>query len=329
MSLSLKKPRRRRLSRRHFVALSCVGTAGISGTSWLASSNTFAARFVRDRLAERKQLVAVPKFKPDPQKWDTQSVTAAWLGHSTVLLNIFGVTVLTDPVLFRRVGADVGIGTVGPKRLIAPALALEELPPIDLVLLSHAHFDHWDMPTLRHFGPETQAVVARATFDLLKGMKFGSARELAWGDKSVLRTRHGEVQIEAFEVRHWGARMRSDTYRGYNGYVISRGDRRIIFGGDTAITSAFADLKSRGPFDLACMPIGAYNPWAMSHCNPEEAVSMANEAGARYILPIHHQTFKLSREPALEPIERLQTALQKEPERLAWRNVGETFVLKT
>jgi L-ascorbate metabolism protein UlaG (beta-lactamase superfamily) len=100
----------------------------------------------------------------------------------------------------------------------------------------------------------------------------------------------------------------------------------LLFGGDTAQTPAFARLKSSGPYLAAIMPIGAYQPWIWNHCTPEQALAMADAAGARYILPVHHQTFKLSDEPPLEPIERLQAALQEEPERLALRQIGETFV---
>jgi L-ascorbate metabolism protein UlaG (beta-lactamase superfamily) len=115
--------------------------------------------------------------------------------------------------------------------------------------------------------------------------------------------------------------------RGYNGYLLYREGKSILFGGDTAFTPAFARAKTRGPFEVAIMPIGAYRPWIWNHCDPEQALEMANAAGAKYIVPVHHQTFKLSDEPALEPIERLQEALRGEPDRLALRQIGETFVL--
>src|SRR6202040_336568 len=93
-----------------------------------------------------------------------------------------------------------------------------------------------------------------------------------------------------------GARKRRDTYRGYNGYVLERNNRRIIFSGDTARSDSFAELRAFGPIDLAIMPIGAYNPWIHSHCTPEQAVQMADEAGAHFILSVHHQTFRFSAE---------------------------------
>ena len=129
------------------------------------------------------------------------------------------------------------------------------------------------------------------------------------------------------QLKHWGARTRRDTYRGYNGYLIQRNGRRIIFAGDTAMTDSFAELRRHGPIDIAIMPIGAYNPWIRSHCSPEQAVEMASAAGARFVVPVHHQTFRLSFEPFREPIERFEAALSQMPERIALREIGETFVL--
>jgi L-ascorbate metabolism protein UlaG (beta-lactamase superfamily) len=117
--------------------------------------------------------------------------------------------------------------------------------------------------------------------------------------------------------------MQSDTYRGYNGYLIETPHYRVVFGGDTAITGTFRQLRASRRLDLAIMPIGAYNPWIRAHCTPEEALQMANDAGAELILPVHHQTFPLSREPRLEPIERLFSALSSMPERLAWQEIGQ------
>ncbi|MDB6024491.1 MAG: hypothetical protein JWM68_714 [Verrucomicrobiales bacterium] len=312
-----------KFTRRRFLSLSCLGIGGC----WLGVSNTFAARFVRERIAESGRPIEIPRCKPYPSKWNDNAIHAAWLGHSTVLLNVFGITILTDPVLFSRVGASLGIGTLGPKRLTAPGLTTKELPKIDLVLLSHAHLDHLDMPTLAHFGESTQVVTARNTADLLRGTKMSKVNELGWDDKTTLSTRNGEVHIEAFEVNHWGGRWSKKEDRGWNGYVISREGKKIIFGGDTAQCDHFRKLRSKGPFELAMMPIGAYNPWIRAHCTPEEAVAMANDAGAKYILPIHHQAFTLGREPVNEPIERFDAALQNEPERIALRQVGETFRL--
>ena len=272
-----------------------------------------------------------PAFaKPEPLKWNDAELTAAWIGHATVLINFFGIKILTDPVLFARIGIRLPGFTIGPKRLTAPALEFHELPKIDVVLLSHAHFDHFDLRTLHCFDETTCVVTAPNTADLLKWTRLRDVTELRWGEEKSLNTPAGAVTISAFQVKHWGARKQRDTYRGYNGYVMesrSRGRRRILFGGDTTMTNTFAELSQHGPVDLAIMSIGAYNPWIQSHCTPEQAIEMANSAGARFIMPVHHQTFRLSFEPFREPIERFQAALSSTPERIALREIGETFVL--
>jgi L-ascorbate metabolism protein UlaG (beta-lactamase superfamily) len=301
-----------------------AGAAAVSG-SWLEFSNSRAARWARRLMDDAGRKISAAPAKPDPFQWADDRITLAWLGHSTVLINFYGMHILTDPVLKPRVGVSIGIGTVGPKRYVAPALNLNELPPIDVVLLSHAHYDHFDLPTLRGLGSRPAIATAAATGDLLKGV-FDDVRELAWGRRAVFKTAKGELEVEAMEVKHWGQRWPSQVRRGYNGYLFRRGEKSVIFGGDTADTEAFAQVKSRGPFVAAIMPIGAYQPWIWHHCTPEQALAMANAAGANYIVPVHHQTFKLSEEPPLEPIERLQAALDKEPERLALRQIGETFV---
>jgi L-ascorbate metabolism protein UlaG (beta-lactamase superfamily) len=269
-----------------------------------------------------------PAFaKPEPSKWSNTQLTIAWLGHSTVLINFFGITILTDPVFFSRVGIRLLGITMGPKRLTAPALAFHDLPHIDIILLSHAHFDHLDLRTLSCFDETTGVITAHATSDLLKRTRFSDITELNWGESKTLSATAGEIVIAAFPVKHWGARTQHDTHRGYNGYLIERNGRRIIFDGDTAMTESFAALRRHGPIDVAIMSISAYNPWIQSHCTPEQAVQMANAAGARFVVPVHHQTFRLSFEPFREPIERFQAALSKTPERIALREIGETFVL--
>jgi len=280
----------------------------------------------REWTIESRRPISPAFAKPQPATWSNAQVTLAWLGHATVLINFFGIKILTDPVLFPRVGIRLPGFTIGPKRLTAPALEFHELPNVDLVLLSHAHFDHLDLRTLRCFDESTRVITARATRDLLKGTRF-SHTELDWGQSKSLSTAAGEIEITAFPVKHWGARTQRDTYRGYNGYLIERSGHRIIFAGDTATTENFAALRRHGPIDIAIMSIGAYNPWIHSHCSPEQAIEMANAAGARFIMPVHHQTFRLSFEPLREPIERFEAALSKTPEHIALREIGETFVL--
>jgi len=285
------------------------------------------AHLWREWTIESWRPIAPAPAKPEPSQWSDSQVTLAWLGHATVLINFFGVTILTDPVLFPRIGIRLPGFTIGPKRLTAPALSFHELPKVDLIVLSHAHFDHLDLRTLRCFGGSTRVITARATRDLLKRTRFVDITELDWGESKTISATAGEILITAVPVKHWGARTQHDTHRGYNGYLIERSGRRIIFAGDTAMTEKFAALRRCGLIDVAIMPISAYNPWIQSHGTPEQAVQMANAAGARFVVPVHHQTFRLSLEPFREPIERFEDALRETPERIALREIGQTFVL--
>lgn len=311
------------LNRRGFLK-TAGGAAALAGAAFA----TFGSpAFFKQCVDDLTSGVADSDSKPTPNDWSDSKITASWLGHSTVLINFFGLNVLTDPVLQNRIGADLGLAVVGPRRRVAPALAVRDLPRIDLVLLSHAHLDHTDICTLNQLKAGPQAVVATRNTDLLCDTRISGTTELKWGQKTVIKSAgQGDIEIEAFEVKHWGARWRHDTYRGYNGYILRRGGKQILFGGDTAKIDTFARLKSKGPFELALMPIGAYQPYIWNHCNPEQAVEMANAAGAKYIMPIHHTTFRLGREVATEPLERFETALAKETDRIALRQIGQTFV---
>ena len=281
----------------------------------------------REWIDDRQRPIAPAFARPNPAEWSDDRITAAWLGHATVLINFFGIIILTDPVLFPRIGIRLPGVTLGPKRLTAPALTVRDLPKIDIVLLSHVHFDHFDMRTLNQFDRSTTLITAARTSDLLPWKRFHDVYELGWKETRSLRSAAGEIGITAFRVKHWGARKRRDTYRGYNGYLIERNNHCIIFSGDTALCDSFSELRSSGSIDLAIMPIGAYDPWIHSHCTPEQAMQMAHDAGAYFIMPVHHQTFRLSREDFREPIERFEAALHKSPERITLREIGETFVL--
>jgi L-ascorbate metabolism protein UlaG (beta-lactamase superfamily) len=281
----------------------------------------------REWTIESWRPIAPAFAAPEPSEWNDARVTAAWIGHTTVLINFFGIKILTDPVLFPRIGIRLPGFTIGPKRLTAAALEFRELPKIDIILLSHAHFDHFDLRTLHCFDENTSVITAPGTRDLLRWTRLRDVTELRWGEMKSLRTAAGDIDIIALRVKHWGARKQRDTYRGYNGYLLQRKDRRIIFAGDTALTNSFTELREYGRIDLAIMSIGAYNPWIRSHSTPEQAIEMANAADAQFIMPVHHQTFRLSFEPFHEPIERFTAALRETPDRIALREIGETFVL--
>ncbi len=277
--------------------------------------------------------MVTPAFKPDPATWDDRTLTAAWIGQSTVLINFFGKKIVTDPVFSNRIGLNVaGLFTLGPKRLVAPALNIEELPPIDLILLSHAHMDHLDTPSLDKLGKDIPVIMAKNTADVIADLGFETVYELDWGQW----TSAGGFRVEAIEVKHFGWRFpwehdRSRGYwdgRSYNAYLISRNGKHIVFGGDTALQDHFEGLAGRGLcIELAMMPIGAYDPWIANHANPEQALAMADQMGAARILPMHWHTFIQSEEPTMEPIERLKRASAAHPDRIVLDAIGQTWSL--
>jgi L-ascorbate metabolism protein UlaG (beta-lactamase superfamily) len=285
---------------------------------------TAAPAFFREVSNDYARPIVPAPLRPHPELWPNQGLHAAWLGHSTVLLKIDGFSILTDPAFSTRIGLSLGPVTLGIKRLVEIALPLSDLPPVDLVLLSHAHMDHFDLPSLRRLeNARTQIVTASQTADLLRVRRYARVHELRWNESVQV----GPARITAFEVAHWGARMRGDIHRGYNGYLIELDKTRIVFGGDTALTDSFRHLRTARRIDLAIMPVGAYDPWIRVHCNPEQAWQMANEAGAEFVLPVHHQTFRLSRESNLEPVERILEAAGPAPERIALQSIGQEFHL--
>src|SRR5437764_763413 len=149
------------------------------------------------------------------------------------------------------------------------------------------------------------------------------AHALSWGESVEI----AGARIESIRVNHWGARSLTDKHRGYGGFLITKHGRALVFGGDTAYTNAFASLRERAQIDLAMLPIGGYDPYIHAHANPEQAWAMRREMNATYILPMHHSTFRLSREPVKEPIKRLLAAAGRERWRVALTEAGETWTL--
>jgi L-ascorbate metabolism protein UlaG (beta-lactamase superfamily) len=294
------------------------------GTGTLTTRLGFARRYARAALAERRRSrcpIPPAPFHPTPEEWPDDRATFAWLGHATVLANLYGTWILTDPALETRIGVGRGVAKLGPRRLVAPALRPRELPALDLLLLSHAHMDHTDLGTLRRLSRDVRVIVQPGNRDLVR--RFRRVDELPWGGRLDL----DDLEIESVEVKHWGARMITDRQRGYGGYVLRKRGRTILFAGDTAFTDALTSLGRSGPIDLAILPIGAYDPWIYNHASPEQAWSMARDMDALHVLPVHHSTFRLSREPAEEPIARLMAAAGGELDRVALTRVGETWVL--
>lgn len=284
----------------------------------------------RGRLAVLDRLDPPPaaRLRPELGGWADATLAAAWLGHATVLLRIGGMTVLADPVLSSRIGVGFGLFTGGPRRFTAPALAATELPPLDLILLSHAHFDHLDRPTLSRLPRRTPIIAAHHTADLVRDLGFRRVTELRWGEALEVRSADGGVCVTAKPVKHWGARTFLDQHRGYNAYLIeSLGTphRRVLYGGDTAVHEGFREL---GRVDLAVLGIGGYDPYVAAHATPEQAWEMANHCRANAMLPMHHSTFRLSLEPTEEPLQRLMEIAKGGEDRIVVREIGGMWVTR-
>ncbi len=257
---------------------------------------------------------------PDLTRWHTHDLAAVWIGHATILLRVGEKTILTDPVMANRIGVGLGLMTGGPRRHIAAALSVQQLPPIDLILISHAHFDHLDRPTLQRLPKHIPVVTAHHTHDLIRDLGFTTVTELQWGEKLQV----SQLRLTAHQVEHWGARTFYDRHRGFNSYLIEGGDCRVLYGGDTAYHEHF---KRLGKVDLAIVGIGAYDPYIQAHATPEQAWRMVDHVRADWMLPMHHSTFRLSHEPMSEPIERLLTAARGEAQRIIAHRVGDMWTL--
>jgi L-ascorbate metabolism protein UlaG (beta-lactamase superfamily) len=311
-------------TRREFFKLGLLGAVFLTG-SW---SMTPTGEKLTSRLGEEVTHTTVKaKLRPNPEKWRDDEVTVAWLGHASFLINFLGTRIITDPALGLRVGlTPLGDATIGPSRYIMPALTSNEVGPLDLLLVSHAHTDHFDYPTLRRLqSANTVAVTAQNTTPLWQGMNFGSVAEMKWGDTKSL----AGVKVRAIEGKHWGARLPWNTEMEANSFLLSKNGVNIFFGGDTGYTELIKQQLDGIPIDLAIMGIAAYSPKSLEarHATPEQAWRMAEEMAAQWIMPMHWGTFKLSNEPMNEPIARFHQAAQGKMEKVALQEIGATWTL--
>ena len=260
----------------------------------------------------------------DPASWPDNSLTIANLGHATVLMNYFGTRVLTDPSLFSRVGMSFdSIFTIGPKRVVDPPLAPSQLQQLDIILITHAHMDHLDIPSLKALPKSAVVVACDKCSQIIAPLGFNDVRELKWGESTVVKG----LTIRAMGARHWGKRWPpfGEDY-GFNSYVLEKDGRRMLLACDSADTDLFASLASTPP-DVAVFSIGAYDPWIWNHANPEQVWSMFESTGAHYLVPIHWGTFRLGKEPMEEPMQRLIKAGGEQQDRIVLRQIGGSWTM--
>ncbi len=275
--------------------------------------------------SHRRPLTGIPGQPVLPARGE---LSAMFLGHSSFLAGIGGLHLLIDPVFARRL--------VLLRRQRRPGIRLPDLPAIDLVLLTHAHMDHLNRPTLRRIARATRrltgqgpiAVVPHGVDDLLRGLGFREVRSLAWWQS----TEYNGLQITLTPCKHWGARMFTDTHRLYGGYFLASRTHTLYHSGDSAYFSGFCEIAERlGPPELALLPIGAYFPdsYRAVHTSPEEAVQAFCDLRAGTMVPMHFGTFRLGREPMHEPPIRLQAEAERRgiASRIRILAEGETLLL--
>ena len=257
---------------------------------------------------------------------DTATVT--WVGHSTLLVQLDGVNVLTDPQWSERASP---LSFAGPRRVTPPGLRFEDLPPIDLVVISHDHYDHLDAATVKRLW-----ATHRSRFLVPLGLKawfadlgIDGVDELDWWEHRAVKG----LTVVCLPTQHWSARTLFDENRRlWSGWAVLGRTRRFYFAGDTGYYAPiFEEIGRRfGPFDLGAIPIGAYMPPAMmrlSHVTPEEALHVFEDIGARRLVTIHWGTFNLANEPLGEPPVRTEAEARRlslDPDRIWILRHGET-----
>ena len=271
--------------------------------------------FVVTKLDQLLQLVRESHAQPmtgQPKPLELvgeNELGVTFIGHSSFMLQVNGKNLLVDPVLTKRL--------VLLRRQRRPGLRLKDMPPIDVVLVTHAHMDHLSLASLRRVVRATRRLTGRApevvvpwgVEDLVEGLGFARVHEMKWWEELELQG----LRVTMTPCQHWGARMFRDTHRGYGGYVIEGGGQSVYHSGDTAYFGGFAEIGRRLQPQVALLPIGAYFPdsYRAVHTSPEEALRGFVETGAEHMVPMHYGTFRLGREPMEEPPVRLMAEAQR------------------
>lgn len=294
-----------------------IESAGALRPSERKSMSVWLWLLARDRGAWSVRDVVTSK----PPERVNDGILVTYINHATVLIQCAGVNILTDPVWSRRASP---FSFMGPVRYAAPGVLMDDLPPIDIVLISHNHYDHMDIASLRtivmKWKPTIVTGLGNAHYLARKGITV--AHELDWWERATV----SDMKITATPAQHFSARSVSDRNATlWCGFVVESPAGTIYFAGDTGFGLFVHDIAVRFPsVDLALLPIGAYEPaWMMQpvHTNPDEALRMHDILKSKHSLGIHHGTFRLTDEPQDEPRERIE-ALRADRDFRALANGG-------
>lgn len=261
------------------------------------------------RLIGRAAVQPMKGEQREPVPAENGELGVTFIGHSSFLIQIGGLNLLVDPVFANWL--------VVLRRLRRPGVSIRHLPPIDAVLLSHAHMDHLNRPSLRRIIRHTRRLTGKAPTvivpwhvnDVVADLGFSSITSLAWWQSVQI----GNVEITLTPAKHWGARKMTDTHRGFGGFVIRSGAQSLYHSGDTAYFGGFHEIRERLAPQVALLPIGAYSPdsFRSVHTSPEDALRAFMDLDARTMIPMHYGTFCLSAEPIDEPLPRLLVAAEE------------------
>ncbi len=218
-------------------------------------------------------------------------IALTWIGHASFLAQFTDLNVLIDP--------NFANWLFLLKRVKRAGLSIEDLPPIDLVLLTHAHFDHFHKPTLRRLPSPKIGIMPWGVGDLAKDLGFERIIELHWWESFT----HGDWKVTLTPSKHWGARTLHDHHRGYGGFILEHQGRRIYHAGDTAYFHGFKEIGRKAPPEIALLPIGAYYPDSFRHVHmgPDQAVKAFRDLKSKWLVPMHYGSFRLSFEDMDEP----------------------------
>ena len=247
----------------------------------------------KEHIIEKEKVLAdLKKYKEDDY--------VAWIGHATFLIKLGETTIITDPVFSKNAGPLI----FGPKRFTKPALTLDEIPKIDLFLLTHNHYDHQDMSTIRNFPFKDAKVLT--PLNLGKYFKrYKDVNEMDWYDQKIINE---NLKITLLPAVHWSKRSLTDTNKTlWGNFLIEYKNKKILFACDTGYGEIYKELGEKyGPIDLTMINIGAYNFKPMFdktiyHTTPEEALNVAQDLKSKKVIGMHWGTFVLSFEPIMEP----------------------------